>query len=322
VISPKLYVPTLSCPAVRVVSQGDASKFVISWLAQPGSEGYRVYAGFDPFHIKSLISGPDPLASSITQFEFSLPPLPPTQIVYFWVGNIVGDTVTFLDEMGSYHLRTAQYDQFANDPFSDTSKMLMAPCDQLYFVEEMRRRAKAVLEDTGEEADLFIKQWTGLADPTTQDELGLDPNYQPMTRNDGTYGVGFYPGFFPATRIRIRFGGLPQSQLDYQVPGLRPLMDNQAWTLWDPLMHENDLIVRPSTGIRYVVKDLAYSNYRGAPMTQRLTLEVVNPTSPLQKVTDAGVREKWGMIDALGYARIGFNVMPPVDADATDYLLF
>lgn len=321
-INPNLYVSSLTRTAVRVTSLGDATKFSISWDAQPLSEGYRVYAGFDPFYVKSLISGSDPLPVGTTEFPFTLPDIPPTQIVYFWVGSVEGGTIRFLDEMGSYHLRTIQYEQFANNPLSPESQAIMCAGDQRYFIEEMRRRAKAVLEDTSEEVDLYIKQWRGLPDPTTQDELGLDPNYQGMSRDDRTYGVGFFPGFFPAIRIRLRFGGLPQSQFDYQIPGMRPLMDNMAWTIWDPILHENDLIVRRTTGLRYVVKENAFSNYRAVPISQRLTLTLVNPTSPLQKVNDTDVRAKWETIDGLGYARVGFNVLPSENADAKDYLLF
>jgi hypothetical protein len=53
-----------------------------------------------------------------------------------------------------------------------------------------------------------------------------------------------------------------------------------------------------------------------------MTLEMVNPTSPLMKVTDAGVREKWAKMDSLGYVAAGFGVLPPANADAKDYLLF
>lgn len=287
-----------------------------------GATGYRVFAGFDPLWVKSLISGLDPLPSSATSFTFDAPPYPPNQIVYFWVGAIdSGGVLTLLDELGSYTFRSIQYDAFNGNPFSDESLQIIAPCDQLYFIEEMRRRSKAILEDTGEEVDLFIKQWRGLPDPTVQDELGLDPNYQPMTRDDSTYGSGFYPGYFPAIRIRIRFGGLPVSQFDYQSPGLRPLMDNMAWTLWEPLMHENDLIVRPNTGQRYVIKEISFSNYRAVPLTQRFTLSVVTPTSPLMRITDADVREKWSNIDELAYLRAGFSVLPGATG-AADYMLF
>ncbi len=319
-INPYLNVPSLSKPAVRVTAKGDALKYTISWDAQPAATGYRVYAGFDPLNIRSLISGVTPITA--TSFDFELSDLPPKQVVYFWVGSMEPSGMRFLDELGSYHLRTVSYDSFAISPFSETSQALLAGEDQLYYVEEMRRRAKAILEDTGEEVDLYIKQWTGLSDPTTQDELGLDPNYQPMTRNDETYGVGFYPGYFPAIRLRMRFGGLPQSQMDYQVPGLRPLTDNMAWTLWDPIMHEHDLIVRVNTGLRYEVSEMAFSNYRSVPLTQRLTLSVVGPNSPLQKVNDADVRAKWGKVDAVAYAKVGFNVLPPADSQAANYMIF
>lgn len=321
-IDPHLYEPSLVKPKVIVTSTEDRSQYIISWPAQSGSLGYRVYAGFDPLHIRSLISGVTPIAPATLSFTFDAPIYPPGQMVYFWVASIgAGDTLTFLDEMGSFTYRSNQYDMFHNDPFSDTSKMLMASCDQLYFIEEMRRRSKAILEDTAEEVDLFIKQWRGLPDPSVQEELGLDPNFQASSRDDKSYGTGFYPGYFPAIRIRMRFGGLPVSQLDYQSPGMRPLMDNMAWTLWEPLLHENDLIVRPNTGMRYVVKEVSFSNYRSVPLTQRLTLSVVTPTSPVQKITDAALREKWNSIDEMEYLRIGFNVMPGLTG-AADYLIF
>ena len=319
-LNPLLNEPSLLKPAVKVVSLEDQSKFTISWDVVPGADGYRVYASMNPFDIRSLVSGPNLIAT--TTFDISLPPLPPTSVVYFWVASITSGTTTFLDEFGSFHLRSVQYDQFHDDPFSDTSKMIMAADDQLYFIEEMRRRAKAVQEDAGEIVDIFQKQYSGLPDPTTQDQLGLDPNYQGMSRSNLTYGVGFYPGFFPAVRTRIRFGGMPQSQIDYQITGLRALLNNEAWTLWNPILSEGDLIVRVNTGVRYVVKVTAFSNYRSVPITQRFSLDIVNPTSPLQKVTDVDVRSKWQNIDALGYLRVGFNVMPPADANLKDYLLF
>lgn len=319
------YESSLVKPPVIVISTEDRSQYNISWPAQTGAFGYRVYAGFDPLHIKSLISGADPLPNTTTGFTFSAPIYPPAQMVYFWVGSVgsTGPTanVELIDERGSYTYRSNQYDAFATNPLSETSQTIMAACDQLYYIEEMRRRAQAVLEDTGEYADLFIKQWRGLPDPSVQEELGLDPNYQASSRDDRSYGTGYYPGYFPAIRIKIRFGGLPQSQLDYQSPGMRPLQDNMAWTLWDPLMHENDLLVRPNTGQRYVIKEISFSNYRAVPLTQRMTLSLVSPTSPLQSITDAKIREKWGTIDELQYLRVGFSVMPGVTG-AVDYMIF
>ena len=305
-----LFVPSLEDPVVTVTSTEDRSKFVISWPAQSGATGYRVYAGFDPVHVRSLISGIDRLPDDQLSFEFSAPVYPPGQIVYFWAAVDNGAGPVFINEVGSYAYGTGQRSKFTDmSRFSPSTNELIAAEDSLYYMEEIRRRAKAILEDTSEEVDLYIKQWRGLPDPTTQDELGTDPNYQSMTRNDNTYGSGFYPGYFPAIRILMRFGNMPQSMLEFQSPGLRPMLQNEAWTIWDPIMHENDLLVRVSTGQRYVVSSTAFGNWRGVPVTQRMTLQTVTPTSPLQKIVDSDIISKWNTINATGYARAGFGVV-------------
>jgi hypothetical protein len=303
-----LFNPSLEDPIVQVTSTDDRLNVTISWPAQSGATGYRVYAGFDPISVRSLISGQDPLPASQTSFLFVSPLYPPGQTAYFWV-RAESATPTFINDVGAYDLGTGQKSTFTDESrFSDTSLELINPDDSLYYAEEIRRRAKAILEDTSEEVDLYIKQWRGLPDPTTQEELGLDPNYQPMTRSDNTYGTGFFPGYFPPIRMLMRFGNLPQSMLDFQVPGLRPLLQNEAWTIWAPLMHENDLIVRVKTGQRYVAVNPSVGNWRSVPITQRVTLGLVNPTSPLQKMTDADLRAKWGLINAADYSKAGFSV--------------
>jgi hypothetical protein len=321
VTDPNLYTPTLVPPAVTVTPLGDMLKYQISWPAQTGALGYRVYAGYDPLHIRSLVSGPAAIAAGTTTFLATLPPVPPNQVVYFWVAADLAGTLTFIDNLGSTHFRTIQYSQFIEAQMSATTKLMACFADQQYFAEEMRRRSLAVIEDTAEEMDLYIKQWTGVADTTCQQDLGLDPNYQGMSRNDNTYGVGFFPGFFPAIRVKVRMGGAPALQHDYQPYGMRPLAPNEGWTLWEPLLHEGDVLVRVNTGMRYVVKVVSPSNYRGVPMSQRLTLDIINPTSPLYKITDTDVRAKWESLNAMEYLAVGFSQFPPPPADQTDYLI-
>mgnify|MGYP001586842231 CR=1 FL=1 len=308
-LSAGLFNPSLEDPVVKVQSTEDRLRYTISWEAQAGASGYFVYAGFDPIHIRSLVSTTTPIPATQTSFEFATPLYPPGQIVYFWVATGTSAAPVFINDVGSYAYGTGQRSKFT-DPnrFSDTTIELINPDDSLYYMEEIRRRAKAILEDTAEEVDLFIKQWRGLPDPTTQNQLGLDPNYQGMTRDDRTYGTGFYPGYFPAIRILMRFGNLPASLLEFQSPGLRPMLQNEAWTVWDPIMHENDLIVRVSTGQRYAVGSTAFGNWRGVPVTQRATLQIVSPTSPQQKLTDADLRTKWGLVNSADFLRAGFGV--------------
>jgi hypothetical protein len=324
-VSSELFDPLLSAPVVKVDSTSDRTQFRISWPDIAGATGFRVYAGFDPLYIRSLISGISPLPEADREFLFTAGFVPPGQIIYFWVAAESPSGLTFLDDLGGYTLRTQQASRFSASPgpFSEDSLAMICPEDNLYFIEEMRRRAKAILEDTGEEVDVFIKQWRGLPDPNSQREMELDPNFQTMTRSDRTYGVGFYPGYFPAIRMRMRFGQLPVSQLEMQQPGgLRPLLSNESWSLWDPILHENDLIVRSTTGQRYVVNSVSFSNYRGVPITQRQTLEIVTPTSQLQKITDADVRSKWRTVNSANFLRLGFGVVAEAEEGGPDFLIF
>lgn len=323
-MSTGLFNPSLVDPVVSVVSNEDKLKYTISWPAQSPTSGYRVYAGFDPLHVRSLVSGVNPLPANQLSFVFDCPVYPPGQIVYFWVASVDSFGVnTFLDDYGSYLQRTGIVEKFdGTSRFSDSSLEIMAPEDSQYYMEEMRRRAKAIMEDTCEEVDLFIKQWRGLPDPTTQSELGLDPNYQAMTRADNTYGAGFYPGYYPAIRILMRFGGLPASMLEFQPHGLRPMLQNESWTIWDPIMHENDLLVRVGTGQRYVISSAAFGNWRSVPITQKLTLQIVTPTSPLMKLTDADVIAKWKGINSVDYARVGFGSVANADDGGPNYVVW
>lgn len=314
--------PKVTSPLVRVTTTEDGTQYRISWDPKSGAASYRVYGGFDPVHIRSVISGVNPLPSTATEYVFNTPPFPPSQIVYFWVSWNNGTSDVFIEDVGSYAIKTAQLGQFQPSPLStETENLYLISSDQQYYFEEIRRRAKAILEDTSEEADLFIRQWRGLPEPSAQDALGLDPNYQVMTRDSRSYGVGVYPGFFPAIRVRMRFGALPSALLDFQLPGLRPMLTNEAWTLWEPIVHENDLVIRLSNGIRYVVHANAFSNNRGVPIVQRLSLDVVAPNSPLLKVTDAGVRERWGLVNSADYSRLGLGIASD-SVGGPNYLLF
>lgn len=344
-----LFDPLVQNPAVKVVASADRAIYTVTWPAQAGATGYFVYAGFDPTYIRSLISGITPLASDTTSFVFNAPTYSPNQILYFWVqalGNssasppsplistpspvccrASGTTLNtssdgFIDQWGSYTLSSSEYGDFTPNPLSPNTQVIMDGDDQQYFFEEIRRRASSILQDTGEQVLWFSRQWVGLPDPSTQPMLGLDPNYQGMTRADGTFGTGFFPGYFPSTQIRMRFGALPAAMLDFQLPGFRPLLANEAWTNWDPIIHENDLIVRISTGVRYVVTSTAASNYRGVPITQRMQFQQLNFNSQLYGVTDALLMQRWNQVNAAGFTRVGFGTFSTSTTTGANYLLF
>src|SRR3972149_1241941 len=99
---PELFNPSLIDPKVHVIAAMDRLNFRITWPAAPGVDGYRLYAGFDPLHIRSLISGVNILPAAQTELLVQLPFVPPNQIVYFWVASVIGDVYTFIEEYGSY----------------------------------------------------------------------------------------------------------------------------------------------------------------------------------------------------------------------------
>ena len=308
-----LFDPTLDSPIVRVVPNDDRTFMTISWPANPFCSGFKVYGGYDPLHIRSVISGLVPLPNTATQFVFRVPMIsPPTKTTYYWVSSLnPSGGETFLDDVGSYVPKTMTADAFSRESYCDeTESDYILSSEQKYYFEEIRRRVRAISDDVSEDGwvDLYIRQWIGLPDTTAQAELGEDTDYQGMTRNSESFGTGFYPGFFPAIKIPMRFGALPNSLFDYQLPGMRPMLTNEAWTLWEPLISENDLIVRRTTGVRYIVKTTASSNKKGAVMVQRLSLDIVEPTSPLQKVTDLLLRDMWGKVNAVDYARVGWSI--------------
>ncbi len=300
-------------------------KYRISW--DPPNDisvsGYKVFAGFEPFYIRSLISGFDPLPASQTSFEFQFPNTVHTDMdIYFWVGYIHNGSLFFINELGKNERDSIEYNIMYPSQHSYQTSIYIAD-DMKYFFEEIRRRAKAVWEDICEEVIIYKSQWNGLPDSYTQQELNDNPTYNEITRGEDSYGTGFYPGFFPGYISKVRFGTLPQFTYEFQPQGIVPVMSiDSAWTLWEPNLRQNDLIYRKLDGKFYMITSIGVSNIRGIRIVQRLTIEPINPNSPLNKINNEDLISKWNNINKLDYLRIGFGVMPGNNQNIEDYLLF
>ncbi len=316
----------LTAQKIRVSLIG-SQKYKITWDLVPEAEGYYVYAGYEPYYIRSKIS--DLLEPNINTFEFSPSIFIPFDLViYFWVAYKKGNDIIFIDEFGSNYILSQGINLYKDDPlYSDTTHDLIE-YDAQWFFEEIRRRAKAVLEDVGEEVILYKRQWSGATDSygfEDNDAYGfnLDPNVQSKYRTDDTYGTGYYPGFFPGIKINMRFGQIPPLIFDLNGRGLKiDLEYDTCWTLWEPYIRKWDLIYRPLNGNFYVVDNVGISNIRGVNIIQRLKNITLNPTEPLCKITHEDLINKWKDIDKIQYLKLGFGIIPSGNEKLNDYLLF
>lgn len=320
-IDPELYKTTLEPSKINVTFLEKKMDYNISWDSIPEATGYRVYAGFDPFYIKALISGPAPLTT--TSFTFHHIPMMPSRMVYFWVKYYNGSTWEYVKTKGTTIYDSMGYSLFNNpNLYPDDVKINLCDYDSRFFVEEIRRRDKSVLYDTGEECLLFIRQWHGLPSPSASQKLGLYSDYQGMSRDDNCFGTGFYPGYFPAINIMVRFNQSDSIQLGPATQGLKIELPYDGFTLWEPLIQTGDVIHRKITGEKYIVKQVKPTNYRGFILLQRLTYDSIETTDPLYNMDSQTLISRWQNINALDFLRIGFNIMVSDPASVNEYLIF
>ena len=312
--------PLLTSKKIRIKAISPL-KYNISWDPIQGSQGYRVYAGFEPYYIRSLIS-PSPYITE-TSFDYKFPDtIFPDMDIYFWVSYIDGNGQNiFINEYG-INERDSQEIELFNRGFDQYGIHDLYFYDDLRFnFEEIRRRASAILQEIGEPAILFKRQYLGTPDSHISNYLESDYDYNSFTRPNDTYGTGYFPGFFPGFDILVRFGGLAQFTFDFSPSGLRPILsNNEMWTLWEPYIRQFDLIYRKLSGKMYIVKSAGYSNIRGIRIVQRLELELLNSNDQLNKVNHEDIIEKWNSINKIDFLRIGFSIIPGNNTD--DYLLF
>jgi hypothetical protein len=313
--------PKLSSKKIKVRALGNL-KYSISWDPVEGSQGYKIYAGFEPYYIRSLIS-PLPFITN-TSFEFQFPnSIFPDMDIFFWVAYVDQNNETiFINDYGINERDSQEIEIFNRDYDQYGIHRTYIYDDMQYAFEEIRRRAFAVLQDIGEPVILFKKQYLGTPDNYVNQDMLEDYDYNSMTRTNDTYGAGYFPGYFPGFEILMRFGGIPQFTFDFSPTGLRPILStSECWTLWDPYIRQFDLIYRKLSGKMYVIKSAAYSNIRGIRTIQRFDTELLNSNDPLNKITHEDLVQKWNSINKLDFYRIGFGPLPG-NGNIEDYMLF
>lgn len=330
---------TLGLTKVKVTPSLDNPRlFTISWPTQQGAVKYTVYAAPTPT-TKNKFTDTSNLTTSV---EFEIPIILPDDVVfYIWVAyeNPSGKEV-FISDEPSY---AAINDAFigtrsdSDDPISfATRRDIIEGDDMKFYIEEIRRRHLAILENDGEDFFLYIRKMYGQPcvglekqadgtvvgryepqsspfmtdlgktfDPEETSEFeadqAKDPDPQSHYRCEDCFGTGWAGGYFPKIRIRVRYGNLPSRIIQMKEVGIEFQHNFNSHTIWHPRLKERDFLVRSRTGERFTIKEPSQSELRGIPMHQEFNAIAEGRNSMIYAVTD-------DKITAALEAQSGFDV--------------
>jgi hypothetical protein len=237
---------------------------------------------------------------------------------YFWISyiNPRGREIFIQDEPGYYVANSA----FQKDPIDPViARDITHDGDELYRIEEMRRRHLFILQNDGEDFYLHIRRWTGQKcvhltnepgqqgrmtpmattdynqveqefDPAEAGEIekdeAKDPGYHGEFQCLKCFGTSVAGGYLPKILIKIRYGNLPKRTITYQEQGLFFAQNINSWTIWHPQLKELDVLVRVRTGERFLVKDVGHSSMRGITLHQEFNAIFQERSSAIYAITD------------------------------------
>lgn len=280
-----------------------------------GAVNYTVFASPSPIN-KNKFKTVIPTQTSI---EFEVPKIVPDDYMfYFWVSyeNPKGQQITIQEEPAFATNDSA----FEINPISTgTERDEISGADMKFYVEEIRRRNLAMLENDGEDFTLYIRRMLGQPcvcqsnsivtngrvetngvldysdlgkdfDPTTETEEEVteaqDPEYQGTYRCLECFGTGISGGYFPGINIRVRYGEVPTRSLKFEEQGIEFVHDFNSWTLWHPKLKERDFILRKRSGERFLVTEIGQSEWRGICMHQKFNAVNAPRTAMIYTVND------------------------------------
>lgn len=254
---------------------------------------------------------------------FEIPVTVPDDFVfYFWVGYVnPRGGITMIQEEPVYITINHAFD--ANAISEEIRRDIIEDDDMKFYVEEIRRRNLAMLQNDGEDFTLYIRRMFGQPcvclthqpgksgrvtpmsaatvadfgkpfDPMKTSEVeameSTDPEYQSSYRCIECFGTGIAGGYFPGIKIRARHGNLPKRVIKLAEQGIEFSNDFDSWSLWHPRMKEMDVLLRLRTGERGIVTKVGQSELRGIPMHQEFNFVSETRNAIIYRVSDDTIR--------------------------------
>jgi hypothetical protein len=296
--------------------------FFVRWVKVTAAVKYILYASPSPINRNKFKE----YNRNINSATFEIPITVPDDLVfYFWVGyvNPRGTITMIQDEPVYISINSA----FESSAMSDEIKRdIITDDDMKFYVEEIRRRNLAMLQNDGEDFTLYIRRMFGQPcvclshapgavagqrvtpmsaidssqfdkefDPHEASEFekmeSKDPEYNASYRCPDCFGTGIAGGYYPGIRIRARYGNLPRRVIKLAGQGIEFSNDFNSWSIWHPRMKDRDVLLRLRTGERGIVTSVGQSELRGIPMHQEFNFVSETEKAIIYDINDEAIKK-------------------------------
>jgi hypothetical protein len=299
----------------------------VSWPAVPGFTGnYEVYSGFSLFASHAELKLTQPGISGTFQYN---PSVPSDMVPQIWVK--AGSIYVQAESANVEHKK--DYFARALNPLEFSNSAIVGDNDYMRFISaEIRRRAILMLQNDSEEFVLYTRRWSGRRcncaqvqanlvsgqdairdniedtmqgqipeDPVIKDpsqgmvEEGQDPQGDALARCPRCLGTGIIGAYYPGITTLMRYGNLPPRAVIYKNFAIDLPHNFNTWTVWEPKLHEHDIVRRLKTAEMFEVTKPARGEWRGVPFHQEAMLNLLPPGDARYLVTDAMIQAADGI---------------------------
>lgn len=287
----------------------------VTWPEVAGAISYSVYSGFSLFIEHATLR----VTQAGTEYTFKFYPSVTTDLLtQVWVkANYASDPSTFLQASPASVEHFKEHFARENKPLEGSYADLVADNDYMRFISaEIRRRAITMIQNDGEEFDIYVRRWSGeactcssteanlllgpdaiqgdITDPAkgigAEPDLSLDPQNDALSRCNICLGTGIKGAYYYGITTLMRYGNIPPRNIIFKNFAIDLPHNFNTWTVWEPKIHAHDIIRRKKTGEVFEVEDAARGAWRGVAFHQEAKMNLLPPGDPRYKVVDSFIQ--------------------------------
>ena len=298
---------------------GEYNTVKLDWPVIAGAVSYTIRRGFSLFYSQSVEQ--DTVLTNTHTFQFN-PSVATDMNVNVWVlANFAASPSVLVQAEPASTEKLEDYFSRSNNPLEPSYANLVADNDYMRFIaSEIRRRAITMMQNDGEWFTLYVRRWSGsrcncnetdanlLSGPDaiqgdivsttkgigTEPDNSADPQQDALAQCPRCFGTGIIGGYYYGIPTYMRYGNLPARQIIFKNFAIDIPQNFNTWTVWEPKLHEHDLIHRRKTGEYFEVERAARGEWRAVPFHQEAQLNLLPPGDHRYKITDAAIQAVGG----------------------------